>query len=149
MKNKYDKSVTVFYGFILLLTVISFSWAVAKAYSINWDIFKINSITLNIYVGLLVGLYFTYFLLKELMYFRKHKKIIHGYDERNAEVVSNSLRNAGSIIILILIGASYYFSLFHDTSALLFSVRSISYVLVIGIITFFISFWYYYKKRNL
>jgi len=149
MKQKYDKYLIRFYVCLLMLAFVSIAWSIAKSYLIKWNIFTINIITLNIYIGLIVGIYFIYFCFKEFLYYKKYGKLIHGYDERNARVVSSAIRNAGLVIIILLLGASYYYSLFNDFNVLLFSVNSISYLLLVSGIVFFISFWHYYKKRDL
>ena len=149
MKQTYDKYMLRFYICIFLLAIISIAWAIIKASFIQWDIFKLNIINLNIYVGIIVGIYLTYLSAREFLYYNKHGELIHGYDERNAKVVSNSVRNAGLVVMIILLGMSYYFSLFYDFNQTIFSVTSIGYVFCVGIVVFFFSFWHYYKKKEL
>jgi len=110
VKQTYDKYMLRFYICIFLLAIISIAWAIIKASFIQWDIFKLNIINLNIYVGIIVGIYLTYLSAREFLYYNKHGELIHGYDERNAKVVSNSVRNAGLVVMIILLGMSYYFS---------------------------------------
>jgi len=149
VKQTYNKYMLRFYICIFLLAIISFAWSIIKASFIQWDVFKLNIINLNIYVGIIVGIYLIYFSAKEFLYYKKHGKLIHGYDERNAKVVSNAIRDAGLVVIIILLGMSYYYTLFYDFNKVLFSTTTIAYVLWAGVIVFFFSFWHYYKKKEL
>jgi len=124
---------------------IILDFSIIKTIQANWQLF--NAAGIDIVVAYGVSIYLFYVSLKELIYFKKHKKINHGADERNIRVLDKSLRNVSIVSFIIIMGAYYYFSIYNKADKLLFSLVSFNYLLVPAVIVFFLSFNYYYKQK--
>ena len=107
--KKNDHVMLKFEIALFVFAVINLIWAIIKSIQYNWSLFNIKGI--DILVAYAVSVYIFHFSIRELMYFKKHKKIEHGYDERNIKVLDKSLRNVAITMFLIMMGSFYYFYL--------------------------------------
>ena len=100
MKQKNDQIMLNFMIGIFSLAVVNLLWAIIKTIQANWFIFNANGIDIIIAYG--VSVYLFWISLNELIYFKKHKNVNHGADERNIRVFDKSLRNVSLVIFIII-----------------------------------------------
>ena len=144
--KKYEKILVNFYIGLFLLGLFLLAWTITKGFLMNWDIFHFNMESLNVLLGFPVSIFLIGFVLKEYFYYRKHKKLVHGFDERSVGIFSNAIKNAGLAMIIVTFLVSMLYNLFYNSEELIFSITHLGYLFEVRLVTFFISFWYYWKK---
>ncbi|MFH2019945.1 MAG: hypothetical protein ABIJ34_00895 [archaeon] len=142
-----DKTMLNFMIAVFVIGMVNLLWAIAKSMQSNWSLFNVKGIDVLVAYG--VSLFLLKTSIKELSYYMRHKKIEHGYDERNMIVLHKSLGNTCIVMLTILMGAFYYFYLFYDAGTPIFSLSSFNWLLGPALIVFLWSFNYYYKSKNI
>ena len=148
MRNNDDVLYAFFWG-VFVIGLLTLIWAVAKSMIVEWNIFKLNWLTLNIWGGLLVGLYLVQKSLREIKYYHKHKTMRYGHDERNWKILTFSLRNVGLGIMVTMCLVYMAFSLYNYFDKPIFSLISLNFLELAGVIIFFSSIWYYSRSKRL
>lgn len=144
-----DKVLLGFFMGLFSVGLLTFTWGIAKSAINHWQIFSISWVAADIWVGLVLGLYFMFLGVKEYLYYRKHKRIEHGCDERNWKMLTYSLRNVGVGLLLFNHFAYLYYSLYNDYETPIFTVNSLNWIAAVGVTIFFVSEWYYSRSKKL
>jgi hypothetical protein len=147
--SQYDKTMGIFNIVLLVIGLVSIAWGILRASIIGWQHLMPAQASLMVYAAIIGGIVFLSLSIKGFVEKQKTGKITHGFDEKSVKIVNNSLRNVALAMLLILYGAVLYYALLHDTSELLFNLKSIAWVVLAAIVVFIISFTYYDKEKDL
>ena len=142
-----NRSMLIFMISLLVLGMVNLVWAIIKSIQLKWALFNIKGIDILVAYG--VSVYLLHFSSKALFEYGKHKKIEHGYDERNTKILDKSLRNVSIVMLVIMLASYYYVSLFRAADVPVYPLISLNYVLVPALIVFIVSFNHYSKSRQI
>jgi hypothetical protein len=138
--NEYNKTAFRLELGRLAVSVILLAYAIVKSAFMNWDIFKPNMETMNIYAGFLLGAIWIVFAIKNIWDYKMHNKITHWIDERNLGIMNKALVYGGVVTWFTVFLTALFYHTFNDASVLLFSIKSISLMLLPGTIVFIFAF---------
>lgn len=135
---------------LFIFSIVLILWSIAKSILVKWQIFNFDNVTYNVFIMLIIGIYLFQSALKELIYFKKHKTIIHGADERNKKIFIYSTLYALITIFMTYFFVLLYNMLFYDPATKIFSIFNLEKIMWPGIIVFFYCFFVYFdKKKNI
>ena len=148
MRNN-DKVLYAFFWGLFVIGLLTLIWAGFKSMIVEWNIFRLDWLTLNIWGSFLAGLYLVQKSLKEIRYYHKHKTMRYGHDERNWKILTFSLRNVGLGIMVTMYLVYMTFSLYNNFDKSIFSLTSLNLLEAAGLIIFLGSVWYYSRSKRL
>ncbi len=145
-KARYEKILMQYFVVVFIIGLISFNWAIAKGFMLNWNIFNFELMSLNVLIGLTIPVFLMYYCSKHVLIQLKGKKIEHEFDERIVGIFSNSFRNLGISMLLLLFIISMIFSLFFGYTEVIFSLKHLGNLFWFGVIVYFGFYLYCVRK---